>query len=497
VIEDFERCYRAVQSRDARFDGWFFTAVTSTGIYCRPSCPAMTPKPANVRFYPTAAAAQSAGFRACRRCRPDATPGSPEWNERADLVGRAMRLIADGVVDRGGVSELARRLGYSERHLTRQLTAEVGAGPIALARAQRAQSARVLIETTELPFAHVAFAAGFASIRQFNDTIRAVFAAAPTDLRRARRASDVAPPGAIALRLPCRVPFDGDALLDFLGARAVPGVEEIVGGTYRRALRLPHGAGVAELTPQPDHVRAVLRLDDLRDLTTAVQRCRRLFDLDADPHAIAEQLGTDPDLGPLVAKARGLRLPGAVDGAEIATRAVLGQQISVAAARTLAARLVALAGTPLAGPDGKLTHLFPTPESLADADLAAIGMPASRRAVLGSMASALADGDVVLDPGAERAWTCAALTAIRGVGPWTASYITMRGLGDPDVFLASDLGVRHALDALGLPSSPRAASTLSESWRPWRSYAVMHLWASLPPARPRTPRTEGSRKERS
>ncbi len=447
----------------------------------------MTPKPANVRFYPTAAAAQSAGFRACRRCRPDATPGSPEWNERADLVGRAMRLIADGVVDRGGVSELARRLGYSERHLTRQLTAEVGAGPIALARAQRAQSARVLIETTELPFAHVAFAAGFASIRQFNDTIRAVFAAAPTDLRRARRASDVAPPGAIALRLPCRVPFDGDALLDFLGARAVPGVEEIVGGTYRRALRLPHGAGVAELTPQPDHVRAVLRLDDLRDLTTAVQRCRRLFDLDADPHAIAEQLGTDPDLGPLVAKAPGLRLPGAVDGAEIATRAVLGQQISVAAARTLAARLVALAGTPLAGPDGKLTHLFPTPESLADADLAAIGMPASRRAVLGSMASALADGDVVLDPGAERAWTCAALTAIRGVGPWTASYITMRGLGDPDVFLAADLGVRHALDALGLPSSPRSASTRSESWRPWRSYAVMHLWASLPPAPPPNP----------
>ncbi len=336
MIDDFERCYRAVQSRDARFDGWFFTAVTSTGIYCRPSCPAMTPMAKNVRFYATAAAAQGAGFRACRRCRPDATPGSPEWNVRADLVGRAMRLIADGVVDRGGVAELARRLGYSERHLNRQLTEEVGAGPIALARAQRAQSARVLIETTELPFSHVAFAAGFASIRQFNDTIRQVFAATPSDLRTARRGRDLAPPGAIALRLPCRTPFAGDAVVEFLAARAVPGIEEVVGTTYRRTLRLAHGAGVAELTPQADHVRAVLRLDDLRDLTTAVQRCRRVFDLDADPQAVAELLGRDRHLGTLVAKAPGVRLPGTVDGFELATRAVLGQQVTLAAARTLA-----------------------------------------------------------------------------------------------------------------------------------------------------------------
>jgi AraC family transcriptional regulator of adaptative response / DNA-3-methyladenine glycosylase II len=288
------------------------------------------------------------------------------------------------------------------------------------------------------------------------------------------------------------VPFDGDALLEFLGARAIPCVEEVVGGTYRRTLRLPHGVGIAELTPQSDHVRAVLRLDDLRDLTTAVQRCRRLLDLDADPHAIAEQLGADVDLGPLVAKAPGRRLPGSVDGAEIATRALLGQQVSVAAARTLAGRIVELAGPTLATPDGGLTHLFPGPAELLSADLGAIGMPASRRAVLSAMASALADGDVVIDPGAEREATCAALTAIRGIGPWTASYITMRGLGDPDVFLASDLGVRHALDALGLPSSAPAASALSESWRPWRSYAVMHLWASLPPARPRAPRKDRS-----
>ena len=385
---DFERCYRAVQSRDARFDGWFFTAVTSTGIYCRPSCPAMTPKAVNVRFYPTAAAAQAAGFRACRRCRPDATPGSPEWNVRADLVGRAMRLIADGVVDTGKASpELARRLGYSERHLNRQLTAEVGAGPIALARAQRAQSARVLIETTELPFARVAFAAGFSSIRQFNDTIRQIFATTPSDMRTARKGRDLAPPGLIVLRLPCRAPFDGDAVVEFLAARAVPGIEEVVGTTYRRTLRLAHGAGVAELTPQPDHVRAVLRLDDLRDLTTAVQRCRRVFDLDADPQAVAEQLGGDRILGRLVAKTPGLRLPGTVDGFELATRAVLGQQVSLAAARTLAARLVASHGAPLATPDGGLTHLFPQAEAIVSSPPEALGMPAARRTVLTALAT--------------------------------------------------------------------------------------------------------------
>jgi len=476
---DFERCYRAVQSRDARFDGWFFTAVKTTGIYCRPSCPAMTPKPQNVRFYPTAAAAQGAGFRACRRCRPDATPGSPEWNARADLVGRAMRLIADGVVDRGGVAELGHRLGYSARHLNRQLTAEVGAGPIALARAQRAQSARVLIETTELPFAQIAFAAGFSSIRQFNDTIRQIFAITPSKMREARRGRDLAPPGVIVLRLPCRTPFDGDAVVEFLAARAVPGVEEIDGTTYRRTLRLAHGAGVAELTPQPDHVRAVLRLDDLRDLTAAVQRCRRLFDLDADPQAIAEQLGVDRDLGRLVAKAPGLRLPGTVDGFEVATRAVLGQQVSLAAARTLAGRLVVAHGTPLAAPDGGLTHLFPEPADIADSSLDSLGMPAARRAVLRGVAASVANGEVVIDAGAERAATATALLDIRGVGPWTASYITMRGLGDPDVFLASDLGVRHAFERLGLPASPVEAAAHADRWRPWRSYAVMHLWRSL------------------
>jgi AraC family transcriptional regulator of adaptative response / DNA-3-methyladenine glycosylase II len=486
VIDDPERCYRAVQAKDARFDGWFFTAVTSTGIYCRPSCPAITPKRANVRFYPTAAAAQLAGFRACKRCRPDATPGSPEWNVRADLVGRAMRLIADGVVDRDGVRGLAERLGYSERHLHRLLSTEVGAGPIALARAQRAQTARILIETTELPFAQVAFGAGFASIRQFNDTVREVFATTPSDLRRkARPAPGPLQPGAngaagaISVRLAVRQPFDGDALLAFLGPRAVAGIEEVQGDTYRRTLDLPHGTAVISLTPLPDHVRCTLRLRDLRDLASAVQRARRLLDLDADPAAVAELLGADDFLAPLVAKSPGRRSPGHVDGAELAVRAVLGQQVSVAGARTHAARLVALAGSPLDGPDGTLTRVFPRPAAVAEIDPDRLGMPERRKSTLRTLATGLADGTFSIDPGADRVALERQLTAVPGVGPWTAAYVAMRGLGDPDVFLPTDLGLRRALERLGAPSDPKSAADRATAWRPWRSYALHHLWASL------------------
>jgi AraC family transcriptional regulator of adaptative response / DNA-3-methyladenine glycosylase II len=487
VIEDTERCYRAVQSKDARFDGWFFTAVTSTGIYCRPSCPAITPKRSNVRFYPTAAAAQLAGFRACKRCRPDATPGSPEWNIRADVVGRAMRLIADGVVDRDGVRGLALRLGYSERHLHRLLAAEVGAGPIALARAQRAQTARILIETTGLPFAHVAFGAGFASIRQFNDTVREVFATNPSELRRkarpatgrARRDGGGPAAGSISVRLAVRQPFDGDGLLAFLGPRAVRGIEEVSGDTYRRTLDLAHGTGVIELTPAPDHVRCTLRLHDLRDLASAVQRARRLLDLDADPAAVAELLGADELLAPLVAKTPGRRSPGHVDGAELVFRAVLGQQVSVAGARTHAGRLVAVAGTPLDEPDGGLTHVFPRPAAVAEVDPASLGMPERRKTTLRTLATGLSDGTFVVDPGADRVALERQLAAVPGVGPWTASYIAMRGLGDPDVFMAGDLGVRRALERLGVPGDPRSSAERARSWRPWRSYALHHLWASL------------------
>ena len=489
VVEDFERCYRAVQGKDARFDGWFVTAVTSTGIYCRPSCPALTPKRANVRFHPTAAAAQLAGFRACKRCRPDAAPGSPEWNVRADVVGRAMRLIADGVVDRDGVHGLAARVGYSERHLHRLLRAEVGAGPLALARAQRAQTARVLVETTALPFSQVAFGAGFASIRQFNDTVREVFAATPTELRQATRRrggtatagghEGAGATGVVALRLPVRQPFDGDALLAFLGRRAVAGVEERAGGTYRRTLRLPHGSAVVELAPRPDHVACRIRLTDLRDLTQAVQRSRRLLDLDADPVAVGAVLGSDPLLAPLVAKAPGLRSPGHVDGAELALRAVLGQQISLGAASTHTARLIAAAGTPLPVPDGGLTHLFPQPAAVAELDDARLAMPDSRRRTLRNLARLLADGTITIDPGTDCADLEQQLIALDGVGPWTAAYVALRGLGDPDVFLPSDLGVRRALEQLGRPGDARSAATRAESWRPWRSYALHHLWASL------------------
>jgi AraC family transcriptional regulator of adaptative response / DNA-3-methyladenine glycosylase II len=479
VMDDFERSYRAAESRDARFDGWFFVAVTSTGIYCRPSCPAMTPRRENVRFYRTAAAAQLAGFRACKRCRPDATPGSPEWNGRRDLVGRAMRLVADGAVDRGGVEGLARRLHVSARHLHRLLTAEVGAGPLALARAQRAQTARVLIETTELPFAEVAFGAGFASIRQFNDTVREVFASSPTSLRERSRSLVHAPPAALTVRLPYRSPFDAGSLFEFLGARAIRGIEEVRDGGFRRTLRLPHGWGIAELRPAAGHIACTLRLSDLRDLTAAVYRCRRLLDLDADPLSVGAHLEADATLGCLLRRRPGLRVPGHVDGPELAIRAVLGQQVSVAAAATHAARLVRDCGQPLPAPDGSLTHLFPSPGAIATADPVLFKMPASRRATITRLATALAEGEVGIDIGADRAELERRLTRIGGIGPWTAAYVALRALGDPDVFLATDLGVKQALLRLGRPADARAATALADGWRPWRSYATVHLWASL------------------
>lgn len=474
MIEDQDRCYRAVLSRDRRFDGVFYTGVLTTGIYCRPSCPAVTPHRRNVRFFATAAAAQSTGLRACKRCRPDTTPGSPEWDVRADVAGRAMRLINDGVVERSGVPGLAARLGYSERQLNRVLVAALGAGPLALARARRAQTARILVETTAMPLADVAFAAGFASVRQFNDTFRATYALAPSALR-SRRPSVAS--GDLILRLAVREPFDGPALLDFLSVRAVPGVEEVVGSTYRRTLDLPHGPGVVALTPAPSFVTCGLRLHDLADLPVAVERCRRLLDLDADPLSVVDALGPDPVVGPLVRKSPGLRVPGHVSGVELAVRAVLGQQVSVAGARTLAARLVASYGTPLPVADGSLTHLFPSASALASVAPNDLPMPRARVAALVGLATALASGDLSLDRGVDRAAASARLLALTGIGPWTVSYIALRALGDPDAFLPTDLGVRHAVAALAGPAVSPAA--LAEAWRPWRSYALMHLWTSL------------------
>lgn len=470
MYTDHERCYRAVQAREARFDGVFYTCVRTTGIYCRPSCPAVTPKPENVTFRPTAAAAQDAGFRACRRCRPDTTPGSPDWNVRADAVGRAMRLIGDGVVEREGVEGLASRLGYSQRHVTRMLTQQLGAGPLALARSNRALAARILIETTDMAISDVAFASGFASIRQFNDSVRQVYAMTPTEMRGRRRGT---PTGRVMLRLAVRRPFHAVGLLEFLGGRLIAGVERVEGRTYARVLRLPHGVGVVQLTLHDDHVACELELVDLRDTAVAVERSRRLLDLDADPIAIAEVLGADAPLAPLLAAAPGLRLPSHVDGFEMAVRAIVGQQVSVAGARTILGRFARTYGTPvsfdLAVAHG-LTHAFATPEAIAEANDTALSMPRARARALISVAQAVANGKLELDPGADRVAVREMLLALPGIGPWTADYISMRALANPDVMLETDLIIRRALNHHGVTPNQ------TERWKPWRSYAAMHLW---------------------
>ncbi|MFG2884621.1 Ada metal-binding domain-containing protein [Streptomyces sp. NPDC048297] len=440
---DEDSRYEAVRSRDGRFDGAFFFAVETTGIYCRPSCPAVTPKRRNVRFFPTAAAAQGSGFRACRRCRPDAVPGSAEWNVRADVVGRAVRLIADGVVDREGVTGLASRLGYSARQVQRQLTGELGAGPVALARAQRAHTARTLLQTTDLPVTEIVFAAGFASVRQFNDTVREVYAATPTEVRaaapRGRGARRSTPAAGIPLRLAHRGPYQAAPVFDQLAREAVPGVEEVSGTpgarAYRRTLRLPYGTALVAVderargpktgggTHPGGWLDAHLHLSDPRDLTTAVQRLRRLFDLDADPYAVDERLAADPQ--------------------EAAIRALVGAGVH---ARENLERLVRRYGKALDAPSGSLTHLFPEPAALAGAE------PAG---TLGALAAALADGTVRLDPGADRDEARAALLALPGMDPAVVAAVRVRALGDPDV----------APPGMDVP----------DAWRPWRSYAVQHL----------------------
>ena len=479
---DRESCYRAVKSRDRRFDGVFYTAVRTTGIYCRPSCPARTPAFQNVTFHPSAASAQAAGYRACKRCLPDATPGSPDWDVAATAAGRAMRLIADGVVDREGVDGLARRVGYTPRHLARILAAELGAGPLALARARRAQTARVLIETTELTYADIAFASGFSSVRQFNDTIREVYAASPTDLR-GRRGGRAAT-GTVTMRLAVRTPYQGSALLGFLATRAVPGVEAAGAGWYARTLALPHGTGTVRLEV-PDVVEpgltafatATFVLDDLRDTAAATERVRRMLDADCDPIAVADTFAGDPVVGPLVRARPGLRVPGHVDGHEIAVRAVLGQQVSVAGARTVAVRLVEQHGRRLARPDGALTRLFPDADTLAGLSPEDLPMPRARGRALIALCEALASGALALDRGPDRDDVRRVLLAIPGIGPWTADYIALRALGHPDVFLPSDVGIRDALAGLG--QDPSTAAELSRGWSPWRSYAQLYLWQTL------------------
>ncbi|PRY00511.1 DNA-3-methyladenine glycosylase 2 [Allonocardiopsis opalescens] len=474
---DFDTCYRAIVARDARFDGRFYIGVTSTGIYCRPICPSRTPARRNVRFYPHAAAAEVAGFRACRRCRPETSPGSPDWDVRKDLIGRALRLIENGTVDAEGVGGLAGRLAVTERHLHRLFIAEVGAGPLALARTRRLQLARRLLAESDLPITDIAFASGFGSVRRFNESVKDAYGLPPGALRghRTGRPLRAAQPGGpLSLRLAYRPPFDAAALLDFLAARAIPGVEEVSPNRYARTIATPGGPGTLELLPDPGAPQIVLRLavPDLRGTPQVVAACRALFDLCADPATVAGVLGADPALAPLVAARPGLRVPGAYDGFELAVRAVLGQQVSVAAARTLAGRLVAATGTPLPEPVGTLTHVFPTADALAGADLDHVGLTGARRRTLRALAEAVADGGLHLDSGADVAATTAALEELPGIGPWTSGYIAMRALRDPDAFPGTDLVLRRAMESAGI--------TTTEPWRPWRAYAALHLWTAPP-----------------
>jgi AraC family transcriptional regulator of adaptative response / DNA-3-methyladenine glycosylase II len=531
----FAERYRAMQARDARFDGQFITGVHSTGIYCRPSCPAVSPKPRNVTFYLTAAAAHEAGLRACKRCLPDAVPGSPEWDLRDDLAARAMRLIADGVVERDGVPGLAARLGYTPRHLTRVLTAELGAGPLALARAHRAQVARSLLTSTDLPAADVAYASGFGSIRQFNDTIRAVYERSPLELRTAarrrparnvdddRHGRDVhghdhardhdqdllhaRERGTVRLRLPARAPFDAAGVFSWLAARAVDRVEVAGPTRYQRTLRLPAGPALIAIEADGDGLEIEARLTSLVDLPPLVARVRRLFDLDADAVAIDAALSADPRLAPSVAATPGVRLPGALDPHELVFRALIGQQISVAAARTALSRLTAELGEHMpgehmpgeripgermpGGADAPSPHepstggllLFPTAAAIAADGARVLRGPAARIRTIVDVAHRLDSGDLVVAAERSREELHADLVAIPGIGPWTAGYLAMRVTRAPDVLLVSDLALRNGAARLGIPHATSALTEEGRRWAPWRSYASMHLWRAA--AQPR------------
>jgi AraC family transcriptional regulator of adaptative response / DNA-3-methyladenine glycosylase II len=490
----FAERYRAMLARDARFDGQFITGVHSTGIYCRPSCPAVAPKPRNVSFYLTAAAAHEAGLRACKRCLPDAVPGSPEWDLRDDLAARAMRLIADGVVERNGVPGLAARLGYTTRHLTRVLTAELGAGPLALARAHRAQVARNLLTATDLPASDVAFASGFGSIRQFNDTIRAVYERSPSELRASagragtRRPDAGAAPtaphpvgsgaGVVRLRLPAREPFDAAGVFAWLAMRAVAGVEVAEPGRYERTLRLPAGPARIVITDAGAGLDVEARLASLADLPPLVARVRRLFDLDADAVAIDAALAADPRLAPSVAATPGMRLPGALDAHELVFRALVGQQVSVAAARTALGRLTEALGDrmPAASEGDEPRLLFPTAAAIAAEGEQVLRGPAARIRTIVDVARRLDRGALLVSADRSRAELHADLIAVPGIGPWTAGYIAMRVTRAPDVLLVSDLALRNGATRLGLPGEASALDREGRRWAPWRSYASMHLW---------------------
>jgi len=490
---DHDACYRALATRDARFDGRLFVGVKTTGIYCRPICPARTPKRENVVFYPTAAAAQAAGFRPCLRCRPETSPDLAAWRGTSNTVSRALALIEAGALDAADVAGLADRLGVGERQLRRLFRQHLGASPIAVAQTRRVLLAKQLIHETRLPMTEVALASGFGSVRRFNETFQQLFGRPPAALRRGKAADQAAAEaGSVTLRLAYRPPYDWDAMLAFLAARAIPGVEIVTGRRYARTIAVGDGRGV--LTVEPDsggRAGVTVRFPQLRALPTIIARVRRVFDLAADPVAIGAHLAQDPALAPLVAARPGLRVPGAWDGFELAVRAVLGQQITVSAATGLAGRLVQAHGEALpeaAGATAGLTHVFPTPGRLARADLAALGMPRARAAALSSLAAAAAADPLIFGPRGSLDEAVARLRALAGIGEWTAQYIAMRELREPDAFPAADVGLHRAMAGEdGRRPTPAELLARAESWRPWRAYAALHLWAAeaKPSAAPR------------
>jgi AraC family transcriptional regulator of adaptative response / DNA-3-methyladenine glycosylase II len=481
---DAGTCYEALRARDARFDGVFFVGVATTGIYCRPVCRARTPARDRCVFYRSAAEAEEASFRACFRCRPELSPGLGPVDAVPRLAAAAVARIEEGFLDESSVDDLAAALGVTARHLRRATIAGLGVSPIALAAAQRTAVAKQLLQDTALPLAEVAFASGFSSVRRFNAVFQERFGRPPSSFRRAT--GGAAGRESVTLRLDYRPPLDWEALLGFLAGRAIPGVEVAGAGVYRRTVRLGARTGWVSVTRDParDTLRAEVSLSLVGAILPVRAALRALFDLDAQPAAIAACLGRDPDLGPLVRRRPGLRIPGAFDPFECAVRAVLGQQVTVRAATTLSGRLAAALGAPIATPFPGLDRVFPTPAILAACDegtIAALGMPGARARALQAMAAAFAGGGIALPRGGDPEEAAARLVALPGIGPWTAEYLAMRALGWPDAFPASDLGVRKALGGL----APRAATARAEAWRPFRAYAVMHLWTNLSEGEPR------------
>lgn len=485
-LPDREVCYRALQSRDARFDGLVFVGITSTGIYCRPVCPARTAKFENCRFFGSAAAAQEAGFRPCLRCRPETAPDLASWRGTSNTVSRALALIADGALDGDGASveALAERLGIGERQLRRLFLQHLGASPISVAQTRRVLFAKQLIHETQMPMTEVALAAGFGSVRRFNETFQNLFQRPPSALRRKSSANRVGADAGVTLRLRYRPPYAWDSMLGHLQARTIPGVEVVENGRYLRTVEIGGFTGSVEVThlPQRQSLGVTIRFPNVRSLPAIVSRVRRLFDVGADIETIDEHLSADPLLAPLVAQRPGLRAPGGWDGFELAVRAILGQQISVVAARRLAGQLVALHGRPVSAgyvSHSGLAYVFPTAECLAAAASLGLGMPGARQSSLKALAEA-----AVADPNLFRTFgtieeAIARLRSIRGVGEWTAQYIALRVLREMDAFPASDIGLLRGV-AMMDGARPTAASLLdrAESWRPWRAYAAQHLWAA-------------------